>query len=200
MPIGNSITQADNNHQSYRYQLWKKLIDEGIDFDLVGSMTDHYNCGTPVFPDYLGHSFDQNHEGHWGWRCDQVLNGTGSSANCRGSGSLSNWLQNYTPDMALIHLGSNDMFQGQSVETTIQELKDVVTTLRADNPDIVIILAQLIPTTLPSNVWITALNLQIPTIAVDMEDPLSPIYIVDQNTGFDATTDTYDGVHPNVAP
>jgi len=37
-PYGNSITQAAGDHQSYRYPLWKKLIDAEIPFDFIGSM------------------------------------------------------------------------------------------------------------------------------------------------------------------
>ncbi len=200
LPIGNSITQLDNQHYSYRYKLWKKLIDDGVDFDFVGSMTDHYNCGTPTFPDYNGHTFDTDHEGHWGWRCDEVING-GNSSNCKGTGHLSTWLGSYTPDIALIHLGTNDMVQGQSVTGTINELKDIINILRADNPNVIILLAKLIPANeslYPT--WasrIPLLNAEIPSIATDMQDENSPIVIVDQFSGFDPTTDTFDGVHTN---
>ncbi|NOX46072.1 MAG: hypothetical protein GXO89_03735 [Chlorobi bacterium] len=200
MPIGNSITQLDNQHYSYRYKLWKKLIDDGVDFDFVGSMTDHYNCGTPTFPDYNGHTFDTGHEGHWGWRCDEIING-GNSSNCKGTGHLSTWLGSYTPDIALIHLGTNDMVQGQSVSGTINELKDIINILRADNPNVIILLAKLIPANeslYPT--WasrIPLLNAEIPSIATDMQDENSPIVIVDQFSGFDPTTDTFDGVHTN---
>lgn len=193
MPLGNSITQANNTHVSYRYPLWKKLIDDNLDFDYVGSLVNNKN-GNPVWPDYKGHVFDQNHEGHWGWRADQILYGHPSVP---GEHYLSFWLQSYTPEIALIHLGSNDIIQGQTVESTIQELKEVIITLRNDNPDIIILLAQLIPTTLPANTSISDLNAQIPAIAINIANPAPPIYIVDQNTGFDAVTDTYDGIHPN---
>lgn len=193
LPLGNSITQANNTHLSYRYPLWKKLIDDNLSFDYVGSMINNKN-GNPVWPDYNGHMFDQNHDGHWGWRTDQILDGHPSVP---GEFYLSYWLQSYTPDIALIHLGSNDMIQYQTVESTIIELEDVIGTLRNDNPEIIILLAQLIPTTLPANSLITQLNSMIPGIAVEFSEPSSPIYIVDQNSGFDAVTDTYDGVHPN---
>jgi hypothetical protein len=37
-PLGDSITQADSEHRSYRYELWKHLVEAGLDFDLVGSV------------------------------------------------------------------------------------------------------------------------------------------------------------------
>jgi lysophospholipase L1-like esterase len=205
LPLGNSITQASNVYQSYRYPLWKKLLDDGLDFNFVGSHTQHYLCGTPTFPDYLGQSFDMDHEGHWGWRCDEVLQGDGSSAGCRGSGSLSDWLATYTPDIALVHLGTNDMFQSTggtgAINITIGELKAIVDTLRADNPNMIILLALLIPTSDPDHSWkIPLINAQIPQIAIDKYDPNSPIIIVDQFTGYDPVADNQsDGVHPNAS-
>jgi|GEM_PF-1615411 hypothetical protein len=193
MPLGNSITQANSTHQSYRYPLWKKLIDDNLSFDYVGTMINN-KYGNPVWPDYKGQVFDQNHEGHWGWRADQILYGHPSAPS---ELYLALWLETYTPEIALIHLGSNDIIQYQSVESTISDLQEVIITIRNANPDVVILLAQLIPTTLPVNAQITELNLQIPAIAETMSDPESPIYIVDQNTGFDPNADTYDGIHPN---
>lgn len=189
LPLGNSITQSNNEHYSYRYPLWTQLIDAGLDFNFVGSLTSNYG-GTPVYPPYNGQNFDQDHEGHWGWRCDQILNG------------LPNWLPNYTPDIALIHLGTNDLYQGsgnaQNIAETIDELKDIITLLRNDNPDVIILLATLIPSTNPLLVGkISSFNSSIPQIAVDMYNPDSPIIIVDQYDGFDAANDTFDGVHPN---
>ncbi|GAB4318387.1 MAG: hypothetical protein Kow00127_10420 [Bacteroidales bacterium] len=180
------------------------MIDAGVDFDFVGSMTDHYGCGTPVFPDYSGHQFDTGHEGHWGWRCDEVIDGDGGTSSCRSNGGgLANWLTSYTPDIALIHLGTNDLFQGSggngSLNLTIGELETIIDILRADNPNITILLAQLIPTSLPEHNWkIPLFNAKIPDIAVNKYDPNSPIIIVDQFTGYDPVADNQsDGVHPN---
>jgi hypothetical protein len=191
LPLGNSITQSDANHLSYRYPLWTKLIDDGVNFDFVGTMTQNYN-GTPVFPQYNGQTFDQNHEGHWGYRADMINN------------NLASWLNQYTPDIALIHLGTNDLYYNQSITSTINDLKNTINILRSDNPNVKILLAKLVPvdTTIPAlhnwGIKIPLLNAQIPDIAIDMDDPNSPIFIVDQYTGFDPLTDHQsDGVHPN---
>ncbi|MGC9450453.1 MAG: hypothetical protein ACP5I4_03315 [Oceanipulchritudo sp.] len=89
-PIGDSITQGDSNHKSYRYHLWKKLVDVEVVSDLAGSHKGHHN-GDPSFPDYKGKDFDRDHEEHWGWRIDQILN------------HIDDWLGGYTPDIALVH-------------------------------------------------------------------------------------------------
>jgi lysophospholipase L1-like esterase len=43
------------------------------------------------------------------------------------------------------------------------------------------------------------LNAAIPAWAAGLTTSASPITVVDQWTGFDTATDTYDGVHPNDA-
>ena len=87
-----------------------------------------------MWPAYAGRNLDRDHEGHWGWRADQIL------------GQLSGWLAGFTPNIALIHLGSNDAFQSQSASSTIGELGQIIDRLRADNPRVKILLARLLPT------------------------------------------------------
>ena len=148
MPLGDSITQANSSHQSYRYPLWQSLIDDGYDFDLVGSTARNHN-GNPSWPDYRGQSFDRDHEGHWGLRTDEVLS------------ELSGWLNGYTPDIVLMHLGTNDLFQGQSISSTLNEVEDVIDTLRRDNSRVVVLVAELIPSNFPSNATIDQFNLSL---------------------------------------
>jgi lysophospholipase L1-like esterase len=206
--LGNSITQAVNTRESYRYPLWKKLIDDGFEFQFVGSMTDHFLCGTPSFENHMGHVFNKRHEGHWGWRSYQILNGGGLSSACRGNGNLPAWLINYSPDITLLHLGSNDLFNNdfglsddELVDTTIYFLESIIDVLRLNNPNVTIFVAQVIPAS-PANgsgYRIPLFNADIPQITVDKFDPNSPIVIVDQFTGFSVASDTYDNIHPNEA-
>jgi len=187
--LGDSITQAWGRN-SFRRLLSQKLVSGGYSFDFVGSLNRDADCTD--FPDS---DFDPDHEGHWGWRVDEVL--IGKTSGCYGTGKLEDWLVFYDPDIAFIHLGSNDMFQSNTISSTVTELETVIDILRADNPHTVIFLAQLIPTTLASNTAITNLNMEIPGIATRKSTSQSPIIIVDQNTGFDPVTDTYDAIHPN---
>ena len=116
LPLGNSITQANSFHRSYRYELWKFLIDSDIPFDYVGSERNNQN-GNPVWPDYAEHSFGRDHEGYWVWRVDEI------------NAQMPDWLYGshtsqglYTPDIVLYHLGSNDAFQSQSTSSTVAEI------------------------------------------------------------------------------
>jgi lysophospholipase L1-like esterase len=205
-PLGNSITQASYPRYSYRYYLWTKLLDDGFDFDFVGSMQDNKN-GNPEWPQHLGQSFDQDHEGHSGWTTFDIWWGRSSEPN---AGKLSDWLQVYTPDISLIHLGTNDINQGvhtnSITETTVinnyinYRYGTLINVLRAGNPNIVIFIAQIIPRNDSArNYWTDFYNANLPSLQISKYSPTSPIIIVDQNTGFDEIADTYDGVHPNAA-
>ena len=178
MPLGDSITEGDSGLATYRYYLWQNLLNGGCVTNFVGTKYG-VRTGNPLFP-----NFDQNHEGYWGWRADQIL------------GIISGSATQVVPDMVLMHLGTNDMIQGQTVASTITELGQIIDALRAVNPNVTVLLAQVIP----AKNYMTqmqALNAQIPSLVSSKNTVESPVVLVDQWTGFDAVTDTYDGVHPN---
>ncbi|SHG77987.1 RHS repeat-associated core domain-containing protein [Chryseolinea serpens] len=186
IPIGNSITQGNSTNFSYRYELWKKLVDDDINFDFIGSQSTN-NISNPDFPTYKGKTFDTDNEGHWGWRADEIAAG------------LPAWLSGKKPDIALVHAGTNDMYQGQSVASTGDDLRAIISTLRTANPNVRILLAQIIPMNIPGvNANITLLNDLIKQISVEKNTQVSPIYLVDQNTGFDLNLDlnAVDLIHP----
>ena len=193
LTLGDSITQGDSQHASYRRSLWKKLQDGGYDIDFVGSLTGNHEGDNPF------NDFDLDHEGHWGWTADEILTGDASPASGSGSGNLADWLAGYTPDIVLMHLGTNDMFRDDSVSQALADLENVIAQLRQDNPDVTIFLAQVIPTTRDDNDDITAFNQAIPQFAADNSTVTSQIIVVDQSTNFDPVNDTYDGVHPNLS-
>jgi len=149
--IGNSITKTIDTTQSYRYNLWKKLVDDGLNFDFVGTQNlghIHTNGGDPGWPDYMGQSFDRDHEGHYGWKAKHIVEG---HPVITAEDSLSAWLQTYFPDIALVHLGTNDLKEYGSTHTkvinrTYARLLQVVDTLRHYHSNIIILFAQIIPT------------------------------------------------------
>ena len=201
LPLGNSITHAEVNRASYRYPLWKKLIDADIKFDFVGSMDSQlatYSKGTPPQPDYKGRKFDKDHEGHFAWEVNDIVNGRHPN-NGTGSGSLSQWMLDYDFDIALVHLGTNDAFYRQSNPQVAAELKAVINTLREDNPNAIILLAKVIPTSRSKadKQAVEKLNEAIPSVASQMNNSASPVILVDQFTDFNANAETYDGIHPN---
>lgn len=176
MPLGDSITVSTTPHNSYRYYLWHMLVDHGYHVDFVGSQYGVGN-GPPAHPD-----FDMDHEGHAGWRADQIL------------AQIQGWASAVAPDVVLLHIGTNDVCQGQTVASTLTDIKAIIDVLRTVNPHIRVLLAQLINS---SNCPPQALNANLPALVDEKNTAQSPIILVDQYSGFDPGTMCYDGTHPN---
>lgn len=183
MPLGDSITQGAAGHASYRCQLWRKMTARDNRADFVGTLSTGYlgaNTCSSVW-------FDSDHEGHWSWRTDQVL------------ANISNWAASTHPDLVLIHLGTNDTYHNQTEDSTVLELEQIIDRLRVVNPRVKVFLAQVIPTAgAMLALKLQSLNQRMPLLAAAKSTEDSPVYVVDQWTGFNPSTDTYDGVHPNL--
>jgi hypothetical protein len=196
MPLGDSITSGTGDYASYRCVLYKSMVAKGYSVNFTGTSQGQWGIldykDTP--PPAYCNDFDWGNEGHSGWRVDHILKG--DLENNSWPGKLSDWATLKMPDVVLVHLGTNDLGQGQSVESTVSELGQVIDTLRAANPNVKILLAQIIPGKDIPNV--PALNAALPGLAANKWRKNSPVLIVDQYTGFDIATDTRsDGVHPN---
>jgi len=175
MPLGDSITQAAAGHASYRYWLWQRLQAAGYAADFVGSM--HENHGGPA-----AHAdFDGDHEGHWGWRIDQVLP------------ELDAWLAAARPQIVLCHLGTNDF--REPIPQIVGELSDLIDKIRAYDGDCAILLAQLIP--LGDHPKIVQINRAIAALVADKAGDRGPLILVDQYSTYDGNILNYDRVHPN---
>lgn len=178
MPLGDSITQGYS--ASYRELLWYALRDAGWNVDFVGSMDRYYGGGTRAG------DFDPDHEGHWGWYADQVLE------------RLPDWAARSDPDIVLLHLGTNDVGSGQDPEETAGEVKQIISLLRENNPGIHVLLAAIIPVDhTAANARIREYNDALTGVAAALDQATSRVLLVDQFSDFDAQLDTYDGIHPN---
>jgi lysophospholipase L1-like esterase len=198
--LGDSITHSVDKYCGYRYSLWKKLVDHQVEFDFIGSMNKRYrekpgkDC-----PPYMGKQFDPDHEGHFGWRSDQILGMAADEiAPDTGDGQLSEWLKYYTPDIVLLHLGHNDAGAYEAPEQMARELKEIILLLQKDNPDVAVLLAKVIPSAKPRwNHQLSILNAEIEGVAKEMKTSSSDVVVIDFSTGFDPIVDTFDGTHPN---
>jgi lysophospholipase L1-like esterase len=190
MPLGDSITQAS----CYRARLWQKLQQAGkTNFDFVGTQTSS-GCGIS--------GYDPQHEGHGGYL---VTNLTGSML-----GELRTWITTNTPDLVLFHFGTNDAWNNIAPQTILSSFGTVVDELRARNPNVWVLVAQIIPMN-PVNTAscmtcactacggrVQTLNSMIPSWAASKSTAASPVLVVDQWTGYDANADSNgDGVHPS---
>jgi acyl-CoA thioesterase-1 len=179
MPLGDSITEAEGGHASYRYWLFELLEREGRRVDFVGSQRGVYR-GAPQFVD-----FDQDHEGHWGWTTLEVRK------------EIHAWAAQSAPDVVLLMLGTND--GARNLVATRGNLSVIIASLREHRPGVLILLAKVPPVgdresgaLIPD---IPVLNRAISGLAERLDRPDSRVIVVDQHTDFDIREDTYDGVH-----
>jgi lysophospholipase L1-like esterase len=180
MPLGDSITSGDNVYGTYRSWLWNDLFEARYNVDFVGSQVGVY--GGPPVPS----NFDLDHEGHHGWTANQMVP------------FVAGWATSAVPDVVLMHLGTNDLLTGLPVFTIISDLQQIITDLRQGNPNVTVLLAQIIPSTAPNLLGtIPLLNMQIPGLAAAMTTPTSTVVPVDQWSGFNPVLETYDGLHPH---
>lgn len=188
--LGDSITDGDAEMPAYRLNLWQRLVERGLDIDLVGSQTD---SGMPPGTDltFEGKTFDQDHEGHAGWRIDHVIHG-----NQDGEGKLTDWLQGYTPDIAVVMLGTNDALQRQPGAWAEREMRRVIETLRRDNDQMAILLCTPPPSTRENNEYLAETVEAYEKLAVSLNTRQSPIVLVDTVRGFDMEQGLLpDGIH-----
>ena len=184
--LGNSITHGEQGFDSYRRRLAQKLDSANIAYDMVGSMNTVFN-NMP----HLNEDFDTDHEGHWAWRADEIINGR------TGQGKLSEWIQYYDIDFVLMRIGTNDLIQGQTNENILDELEQIITILRVKNPKVVVFLSNFTPNSYPNNDKIIPFNALLPDFVRGISTANSPVILVDQYTGF-SLADNYDGIHPNL--
>ncbi|MGC9665554.1 cellulose binding domain-containing protein [Planosporangium sp. 12N6] len=181
MPLGDSITAGPG---CWRALLWNRLQTTGYtNIDFVGSVPDG-GCN-------YGFSYDGDNEGHGGYSATGIAD----------QNQLPPWLNAAKPDIVLMHLGTNDLWGGTiPTDTILAAYTKMVGQMRANNPDMKIIVAQIIPMACnPCASGVVALNNAIPGWAAGLTTARSPIVVVDQWTGFNTATDTGDGVHPNDA-
>jgi len=183
MAFGDSITAVT----CWRARLWENLEKNGhTKFQMVGSQDSSGNCGDP--------NYDGRNEGHTGYL---VVN----LANEEPNGEMTSWFSANPPDVVLMHIGTNDVWNNIPTTTILDAYGVAIDTLRKYAPNVVILLAQIIPMN-PSNCSVCAAGVQaldaaIPAWAASKSTSSSPIVVVDQWTGFDDANDTNDGVHPN---
>lgn len=181
MPLGDSITGSPG---CWRALLWNQLQADGhTDIDFVGTQA----------PQGCGVAHDGDHEGHGGALVTTVAE----------QNQLPPWLAAADPDVVLMHFGTNDVWSNRPTATILAAYGTLVDQMRAHNPDVTVLVAQIIPMN-PSScaecgARVVDLNAAIPGWAESVGTERSPVVVVDQWTGFDTVTDTYDGVHPNAA-
>lgn len=193
MPFGDSITD---------YGCWRAWVDErfkeeGYDVDFVGSRRSGKKC------DDL--DYDRDHEGHPGFRVVDTAKDR----------LLVDWLRKNPADVISMHMGTVDIMKSDVAPADILNAYSLlVSQMRESNEKMKIIVrapcsvrdflvpcsfiqvAQIIPYPEKSE-RVQDLNEAIPIWAETANLTKSPLWVVDQWTGFNRSVDLKDGVHPD---
>lgn len=187
MPLGDSITRGNSSgvsdpaaQVSYRKDLWNSLKRAGYEVDFVGSQVNGQA--------YEG--FDADHEGHGGYRDDQV------ALNIYNNGG-ENWLGKNHADIILLHIGTNWL---DTSPADVGAILDEIDEYEADTGrHVTVILARIInrvpyshnTTKFNDNVQAMAeARLDDDVIIVDMERGAGLIYEIQPQGDF------WDNLHP----
>jgi lysophospholipase L1-like esterase len=173
MPVGDSITSgfqsSDNN--GYRGALHAALVAETSSLDFVGSVKD-------------GSMADRDHEGHSGWRIDEIAT------------IITNRLQRYRPNVVTLHIGTNDMGQNHQVAGAPTRLASLIDQIFSAAPDASIVVASLIHARNPDvESRVLAYNAQIRGIVQARANAGKHIFMVDMSSV--DVADLRDDLHPN---
>ncbi len=175
-------------------------------FDLVGTLKSDDGCSVS--------GYDQDNQGYGSALVTETVAGSAGSRQCQPKcptmDDFSSAFSAATPDVVLLHFATNDAWNGKAPADILSAYRTIVQAARVANPRVTILVAQIIPMNVTASTCsgcscascastISALNSQITTWAPGVSTAESPVIVVDQCTGFDATTDTRDGVHPNAS-
>jgi len=187
--VGDSITQGGNKAEEYTYRLplQKKLAEADIPFDFIGSQTKGLN-GSATWPDTAeGRPFDPDHEGYYGQKTAFVVTKVKAALPRLG-----------TPDVVLVHLGTNDQKTADPAAEIIAPLEDLIRGLRERNPKVKVFIGQL--------AFNGGASVKFRPLFAGMAERLStadsPVVTIDHFQGWvenpgQPGTDTFDWAHPN---
>ncbi len=177
MPLGDSITASS----CYRARL-AELLDQNHhgQYEFVGGEDGDIGC------DY---DYPTHHEGHGGYLITEH------------TGDVAGWAAANPADVVLLHFATNDVWNNVPVKTILAAYGSAVDELRKTNPNVITLVAKLIPLEPEGcdHCDVRPLNDAMPAWAQGKSSASSPIIVVDQYSGYDALTDSDDGVHPGAS-
>lgn len=184
MPLGDSITRgagSDPIDNGYRRPLYFKLIDDGYDFDFVGS----YQHGSP--------DFDRDHQGKYGIEAHSIAL------------EIHQHLQDNPCQVVLLHIGTNDLRDAVEADIPgiVNDVEDILETIDVFDTNITVILARIINLehhVCPNSSLTSTFNEQLQTMAESrIATKGDKIIIVDMEcgAGIDYAGEMYDTYHPN---
>jgi hypothetical protein len=185
MPLGASITSGSGGTPGgYRDRLYTDLQNAGYSFTFVGSSTENPS-------QLLTQAGQIHHEGHPGYRIDQVANnldGNDGSGNGISNNNGGFWFHKpEPPNIILLEAGRNDIAQSFQTSTMAQRMDTLVGQIFADSPNSILFLSSSIPTGFDAtwNQLEQAYNAQIRDVIVPKYQSMGDkIIFVDQYANF----------------
>jgi len=169
LPLGDSLTwgKGSSDASGYRAVLHRALATAGLDVDFVGSQRN-------------GRGPDTEHEGHPGWRIDEV------------DAHAEQWVPAADPDVVLLDLGTNDYVQRYDTRHAAARLAALVDWIHALAPGAHIVLARLLVIDGDQRAaGVRQLNAAIPRIAAARRG-----FVTVADMSRISVANTVDGVHP----
>ena len=183
MAVGDSITHGVHGQTSYRKPLNDLLNQAGCSFRYVGSQNTNF----------LHSAFVSPHEGYNSHTVDEFLTGHSDAAgNNRG---ISNSMASFSPDVVLLHIGTNDAIRGQNISETIAELDQMIAIIFQQNPSATVLLANVIPWFRDAQAAVETLGDQIEVYEAQLNNPR--VHLVDVRSGYTIDLMIDDRAHPN---
>jgi len=173
LAIGDSITQGGKTFICYRQVLIPELRNRNLDFTFIGPNQDAVSA----------------HAGYGGKNTRYLL-------------SISKEVYSrYPADIVMIHSGHNSFSKDRPVPGIIQDTEAMIDNIREINPDVIVLLAQVIPSgKLPKYSYIPELNKELSFLFGRLNKQWQSIILVNQAEAFHWRTDTVnDKVHPNAS-
>ena len=175
MALGASRVEGNRpEFESYRYELWKQLIENNWTFDFVGTQSDNSS-----YPTFNNQSFDTDHEGHGGWTSEDILDG------------VNEWItETETPNIVLFSSpGGNDALQNLPYAQVYSNINAIIDIFQEANPNITILIEQLAPgrsvmMTSQLTSYFNQINQDVLSIALEQSNSSSKVIAVDMYTGF----------------
>ena len=199
LPMGNSITQGYglNNGTppiseriSYRLQLLNDLVAAGYSIDYIGHMNTGYDLMT-----------DADHCGVMGFRDQHVLrllqDGYDDLNNDQVTPGSEPYLDIFTPDIILLHIGTNDIINGEGPDaTTVSQVLDEIDSWESDNGAHITVFISRIINRYPNDATVTQFNDNVAAMVAGRADPSIILVDMESGAGIDYSTEMYsDGIH-----
>lgn len=189
MAVGDSITHGIRSFgpsASWRLPFTKTLDGDGCAYLMVGSQQTNE----------LHSAFESAHEAYSTHEAGHFILGYTNWAG-ENEGIFAS-MQNHSPDVVLLHIGTNDVVQEQANPETIQEIDQIITTVLNNNADVLV--ANVIPSYTAH--YLDGVDERIADLGSRIEAYVSQlgnerVRLVDVRSGYSAELMYEDGIHPN---